>query len=82
MSRDYKYNDLYRYFENLNGTKVHLTFKEIENIAGVDLPPSAYNYIAYWHTSKTHTITRAWEENGWKMKGASLGEYVDFEKSV
>jgi len=80
MGRNYKYNDLYRYFENLSGSNASLTFKEIESIAGVELPPSAYKYIPYWHPSKTHTITRAWVENGWKMIDLSLGEYVEFEK--
>ena len=82
MSRHYKYSDLYIFFENLSDAKVRLTFKEIERIAGVELPPSAYKYIPYWHPSKTHTITRAWVENGWKMKDVSLGEYVDFEKTA
>lgn len=82
MGRDYKYNELYRYFKNLKSTNARLSFKEIETIAGVELPPAAYKYTAYWHASKTHTITRAWEENGWRMTGVSLGEFVDFEKTV
>lgn len=70
------------YFKNLDGNKVILTYDDIEKIIGFKLPKSAYEYNAYWRESKTHTITRSWIENGWKIKVLKLGEYLEFTKEV
>lgn len=80
MTRTYKYQALYSYFEQMNLNYVKLTYQEIENILGFKLPDSAYEYIAYWHPSKTHTICRSWVENGFKMVHVSLENYVEFER--
>lgn len=80
MARIYKYIELLKYFENVNETSIRLTFEEIESIIGFKLPPSAYKHEPYWHPSKTHTITKSWVDNGFKMFHVSLGEYVEFKK--
>ena len=58
-----------------------MSYDDIEKTIGFKLPKSAYQYNAYWRESKTHTITRAWIENGWKISELKLGEYVEFERT-
>lgn len=58
MLGDYKYELLMKYFENLKGDKVILTYDDIEKIIDFKLPKSAYQYSAYLGASKTHTITK------------------------
>ncbi|MTK13320.1 MAG: hypothetical protein F8N39_14915 [Clostridiaceae bacterium] len=82
MLGDYKYELLMKYFESLHGNKVILTYDELEKIIGFKLPKSAYQYNAYWRESKTHTITRSWIENRWKITELKLGKYVEFTRSV
>jgi hypothetical protein len=82
MKGNYKYEALMKHFENLKVNNLTLTYEEIENIIGFKLPKSAYQYNAYWRESKTHTITRAWIENGWKITGLKLGVCVEFSRET
>lgn len=80
MGINYKYELLMSYFKGLSKNKLRLTYIEIEKIIKFKLPDSAYNYRAYWNESKTHTITRSWIENGWKITEVNLGYYIEFER--
>lgn len=80
MSREYKYYELEKFFSLQKSSSLHLSFDEIESIVGFELPKSAYEYSAYWHPSETHTICKAWTDNGYKMIHVELGNYVEFEK--
>lgn len=82
MLGDYKYELLMKYFKKLDSNKVLLTYDDIEKIIGFKLPKSAYQYNAYWGASKTHTITRSWIENGWKVTELKVGKFVEFTKEV
>lgn len=82
MLGDYKYELLMKHFEKLEGNKVLLMYDDIEKIIGFKLPKSAYQYNAYWVASKTHTITRSWVENGWKITELKMGKCVEFTKEV
>lgn len=82
MLGNYKYEALMKYFQTLQVNKVILTYDEIEKIIGFKLPKSAYEYNAYWRESKTHTVTRAWIESGWKITELKMGEYIEFTKVI
>ncbi|MEG0774386.1 hypothetical protein [Clostridium sp.] len=80
MLGDYKYEALMKYFQTIEDNKVVLTYDDIENIIGFKLPKSAYEYNAYWRESKTHTVTRAWIESGWKITELRMGKHIEFTK--
>jgi len=60
------------FFKKNRGNEIVLTYAEIEKILGFQLCPSAYKYKPYWNPTKTHTITRSWIENGWKISHLEL----------
>lgn len=64
-----KYDALGDYLRARVGRRrVQLTFREIEQIIGDDLPLSARTYSAWWANEAgptTHTQCHAWMENGW-----------------
>ena len=68
-----KYAPLEQYLRNLpahqrEGT---LSFEQIERIINAKLPPSAYQYQAWWANEKegNHVNARAWANAGWIPKG-------------
>ena len=56
--------------------EVVLGFEQIERIRHDKLPPSAYEYWAWWANEKerNHVNARAWANAGWKI------ENVDFSR--
>lgn len=80
MTQIYKYIELLNHFSSQQLKFIRLTFDEIENIIGFNLPKSGYRYKAYWYPSKTHTICKAWTDNNYKMIHVSLGEYIEFKR--
>lgn len=70
--KKYKFSALEKYFKYQNEDRIDLTFKEIENILGFKLSPSAYKHRAYWSSSKTHTLTKTWLNSGYKMNKINL----------
>lgn len=79
---NYKFQELMNYFKNQSSSSVTLTYAEIEGICGFKLCESAYKYEAYWGVSKTHTVTRAWIENGYKVNEVKLGKHIKFIKII
>lgn len=78
-----KFERLNQYFRDLQEFEVTLSFSQIEKIMGDRLADSAYKYSAYWSHSKTHTITKCWIENGYKLVHLKLNEQkVSFRKDV
>ncbi|MGB4659028.1 MAG: hypothetical protein WBI07_07605 [Mobilitalea sp.] len=67
-----KFIDLTKYFENSNDTHITLSFAEIEKIIGLKLCLSAYQYVPYWHHSKTHVITNTWMGAGYSLESVDL----------
>ena len=55
-----------------------MTFAEIEDVIGDDLPPSAFSHRAWWSNNPTNNVmTHAWLEAGYEtanvdMKGCTL----------
>jgi len=76
-----KFGGLKKYFDSLSEDSVVLSFSFIEKINAEPLCSSARKHIQYWHPSPTHTITRCWVDNGYKMVGVNLTtEEVSFRK--
>ena len=73
-----KYTPLENYLRDLpvNQREVVLSFEQIESIIHAKLPPSAYEYWAWWANEKegNHINARAWASAGWKV------ESVDFNR--
>ena len=73
-----KYTPLENYLRDLpaNQKEIVLSFEQIERIISAKLPPSAYEYQAWWANEKegNHVNARAWANAGWKV------ENVDFNK--
>jgi hypothetical protein len=73
-----KYTPLENYLRDLPDSQreVILSFEQIERILNDKLPPSAYEYWAWWANEKegNHVNARSWSNAGWKV------EHVDFNK--
>lgn len=63
-----KYIDLINYLKRETRDDFYLNLKEMEEISGVDLPKSAYEYTAYWSTSGTHYLANQIWSCGFKVK--------------
>ena len=60
-----------------------MTFKKIERVVGVKLPPSAYNHRAWWSNNPTNNVmTHAWLKAGYKTESVDMeGHKLVFKKS-
>ena len=67
-----KFLEFENYLKNSKKDHIELTFAQIEGILGDKLSPSAYNHVAYWHLSETHTFPIAWLNAGYKMNSLDL----------
>jgi len=73
-----KYAPLEQYLRTVpkNQTELTLSFKHVEKILGISLPPSAYESELWWTKQKeaNHVTPRAWSNAGWKVESLSLRE--------
>jgi hypothetical protein len=70
-----KYEPLAIYLRSIEGNKIHITFKEVEEIIDGSLPDSAWEHRAWWSNNESHTSSRnGWLAGGWKTSN------VDMEK--
>lgn len=75
-------------FDRLNGRKddeITLTFFEIEQCLGFELPKSAYKYSSFWANNENgqHHHCLSWLNAGYKTVGISkslIDQYVTFKK--
>lgn len=72
--RGSKFIEFEQFLANSKEVYIELTFKQIEEILGDKLSPSAYQYEAYWHISPTHTFPKTWLSAGYKMDKLVLRE--------
>ncbi|MDR6776273.1 hypothetical protein UY456_23110 [Paenibacillus polymyxa] len=71
-----KYDPLENY---LKGITVTLSYTEIEQILGSELPPTAYERDQWWaNNTNNHTQARSWLNAGWKVRTVDLGKSVTF----
>jgi hypothetical protein len=76
-----KYAPLEGHLRNLPATQkeVTLSFEQIEIILLDKLPPSAYQYQAWWANEKegNHVNARSWANAGWKVDQVNFkGKWV------
>jgi hypothetical protein len=74
-----KYKPLQEY---LCQVTVTLSYNEIEEILGFELPESAYTHEQWWENDSGHAQAKAWLNVGWKRKSVNLGKDVTFIQSV
>lgn len=78
-----KYRYLSRYLLNSNKDTLRLSFTEIEEIAKVDLPASAYRYRAFWSNTETHSIALSWMSVGYEVTEVDmLKQEIVFDKEM
>lgn len=63
---------------------IEMTFAEIEALIGRSLPPSAYEYDAWWANedpgTTTHSHSRAWTTAGYNAEPYRLQRSVTFRR--
>jgi hypothetical protein len=65
-----KYTPLASYLAGQAGSRVHLSFSEIEEIIGDSLPASASKYDEWWRAATPHRPQEsAWLKAGWRVVG-------------
>lgn len=65
-----KYSKLGKYLNSSSSDRLNLSFKDVENILGFNLPKSAKEYQAWWANSghsHTHAID-GWLSMGWRTE--------------
>jgi len=75
--RDSRYAPLIDWLNSQPGTmdRVKITFEEIEEIIGRDLPSSAYNHRVWWaNDSQGHPHSQLWLEAGWRSTAVNMTE--------
>lgn len=73
------YEKLSAYLKRITQDSIKLSVKEIESIINRPLPPSAYNYRAWW-ANGGHSYSDCWLKAGWKVKEVALGQHVVFSR--
>lgn len=73
---------LKQYFDALQGHTITLSFADIENILGSQLPKPAYEYISFWCPDKADQIAESWLQSGWRVENVKLGESISFIKVI
>jgi hypothetical protein len=77
-----KYEKLGSHLREQGGSRVVLSFEQIEDIQQFRLPDSARRHRAWWTNvlDGTHTQAVAWMNAGWRVSRADLAaEWVEFE---
>lgn len=72
-----KYGPLYDHLSGTTGTRVRMTFKEVEDLVG-RLPESAYRHRAWWGNNDGNVEAKAWLDAGWRVDSVNqaAGEVV------
>jgi hypothetical protein len=63
-----------RHLANESGQEVTLSFDQIEDIIGRELPASAHRHRAWWANTDTHSQALTWLSAGWKVDAADLDQ--------
>lgn len=72
-----KYGALREHLSGTTGTRVQMTFKEVEDLVG-RLPESAYRHRAWWGNNDGTAEAKAWLDAGWRVESVNqaAGEVV------
>ena len=66
-----KYQNLTEHLVNMEENVWEASFEEIQEVLGVPLPESAFQYPAWW-ANQNRAQSRAWEGAAWKTKQVDL----------
>lgn len=77
-----KYDPIAEFLIDSDQELVSMTFEDIENVAGIELPESAYKYRAWWSNNGTNSaFTRVWLRAGYKTKNVDMNrQQLEFHK--
>lgn len=68
-----KYEPLHRFLDAAQNDRIAMTFAEIEDLIGTQLPPSARKHRAWWSNNPSNSvITYAWLTAGYKSENVDL----------
>jgi hypothetical protein len=82
MTVGLRYHPLAAWLEGRVDPEAELSFRQIEELIGRRLPPSARLHQAWWANSDSHSQARAWLEAGWTVSSFDLGmEQVVFVRA-
>ena len=82
MQRQAKYEPLQAHLESVGFDRIRMTFRQIEQVIGSELPGSARKYRAWWSNNPSNSVmTRAWLGAGYMTEGVSMEhEFLTFRK--
>lgn len=77
-----RYAPLTSHLRNAVGSRVPMSFSEIEKIIGGPLPASATNHRAWWSNNPTNSVmTKAWLEAGFRSEQVDMeGRHLVFHR--
>lgn len=67
-----RYRLLYWWLKAQDADELPLDFEQVEQIAGVSLPPSARLHPAHWYSYEGSAVARAIRDAGWNASRVSL----------
>lgn len=77
-----KYAPIIDYLDSVKSDRVDLSYRQMEDMVGEKLPPSAYNYSASWSNSAGGWVLMANVlRAGWRVESAQLGSKVVFVRA-
>ncbi len=82
-TRGSKYEPLNKFLKSKGSNRIVMTFLEVEEILGFQLPISALKYMAWWDGASQHTQAYSWTEAGFTAKPnlkEKKVEFVSYEK--
>jgi hypothetical protein len=67
-----KYRELWRWLRTQSSDSIELSFEEVEDVLGLQLPPSARVHLPPWYGYDGSALGRAIRDAGWKASKVSL----------
>ena len=78
-----KYRGLAEHLLSSNGTRVTLSYSQIEDILGFALPDTARKFKqSYWANTETHSYASSWMAVGYKARVDTESDTVTFIKNL
>ncbi|WP_370018105.1 hypothetical protein [Planotetraspora sp. GP83] len=72
-----QYEKLARHLQGDGRARIEMTFEEVARIIGGELPPSAFDYPAWWGSDPKHTQA-VWLDVGYLARPDLKGRRVTF----
>lgn len=67
-----KYRALWAWLGDQVADEIPVTFAQVEEVLGMDLPPSVRNHLPHWYGYEGSALGRAIRDAGWKASGVNL----------